>query len=149
MKRLTVSRILDGAGLLFVFVALCVYATHKSNQPVEGGMAGAIGVGGHEAFLFLLQWGSLVLGALFFVARPLLRLKWRYAWIAMIAAGVIQLMVFYNSVNTSVLDGARRMPPEMEILLELAGIGCILVGLILLIAQWLLRFVEGGNRPNA
>jgi hypothetical protein len=149
MNRLTVSRILDGAGLLFVCVALCVYATHNTNQPVEGGMAGAIGVGGHQAFLFLLQWGSLVLGALLFLARPLLRLKWQYAWLALIGSGVILLIVFYNSVNTSVLDGARRIPPEMEILLELAGIACILVGLLLLIAQWLIRFVEGGSRPGA
>ena len=147
MQRLTVSRFLDAAGLLLVGIALYLYFTGDKNPPVEGGMAGAIGAGGHQAFLYLVQWGSAIIGLIFLLNRALLRFNWRYIWMLLAAAGTILLLVFYNSVNTSTLNGEKRMPVELEIMCELAGFACIFFAFVLFVAQWLIHRGER-NQTN-
>lgn len=139
MTRLTASRCMDGAGLLLLGVALFFYAAQGrlTAPPARTGVPDYGFVGAAQAiFVYLCFWMSASVGALLFLGRPMLRLGWRYGWIALLAVGALlwtegpELVgPSYGPIGGSLLFSYWDMNVKF---LELA---CILMGPIFLIAQ--------------
>ena len=83
------ARRLDRAG--FVFLGLALLFSFERRRLAATPESGAAGFGGAAAELLVYSclWISASLGALLFLGRPLLRLRWSYSWIAFLVIGAL------------------------------------------------------------
>src|SRR5271166_2744493 len=99
MERLSVSRLLDGAGCVFVALAVILFSTQDTfTPPIEPGVSGAVSSAAGNILRFALEWSCAIFGGLLFLGRPLLWLRWWKSWIAFIVVGVFLLIVALNSM---------------------------------------------------
>jgi hypothetical protein len=143
MGRQAAARLMDRAGFLFLVLGLLALVWGDKRLPTGD----PFGTGADEAFAFIAKWACSALGALLFLGRPLLWLRWWYAWIAFFAVGVVLLILFFDS--TSAKPVLLEMGSEASTIMELVGFAGIVMGFVFLSFQRLVRQTEGPNPPRA
>ena len=141
MERLAVSRLLDGAGCVFIALAAILFTANGSfTSSAVPGFGGAVSSAAGNVFGSIFEWGCAIFGGLLFLGRPLLRLRWWKSWIAFLLGGAFLLLIAINGLPIFADNPSLRM--HIDLATDLAGVSSIFMALVFAIAQSLVRRSE-------
>jgi hypothetical protein len=132
LERLRVSRLMDRTGIVLLVLSLfpLIDKGRSTGEPFSTAAA--------EVFDVVALWTCWILGMLLFLGRPLLRLRWWYAWVVFIAAGLI-VLILVSDIRSVKPVLHVEMTAETGLVVAVAGVAGILMGFVFLVAQGLVR----------
>jgi hypothetical protein len=142
--------LLDGAGALFLGVAIFVYSAQNSLRAGPTPGMADFGGGAQNFALISIFWFSGFIGLFSFLCRPLLWLQWWYSWIAFLAFGGVlwagATSLFDGPIGR--ISGGLDFSHDPAFNVQCVGVASILMGFIFLIAQWLVRRAVPENKEE-